>query len=500
MVIHEKLPFHHSWQEYLWTFVAATLVVTCGPFIGMNVGTTVLWEAIDRGFKGGLVESNNELTGLLMGRFIPWFERVTKPFNSKLVKNPEDAFLVNLAVFMCLGLPLLLSTFGRLHLQYGSSTMQALLLCYIYHVIRLGPMFMNFAYVYAVCHKEGHAAAARNGLFRPPLDRRGPFRFIFNWWVGLYFGVLPSTFAIGHSINHHKYNNGPADVITTSDRPRDDWRCFIAYIPRFGLYASNVSTTWQFCQEGMYKTAFNTILGSLYYLVFVGLVARAVSPWFSFAYIVYPFLEQTVLLSGVNWVWHAFLDPDDVENEYVASITILGGTINVLNEDSHVVHHQYPGMHWTTHPRLLTKHHSQYEKARGSVFYGTHTFEMLALILMADYDKMADRFVGRMPENAEAELFHDGFHDKDKFARPQCLIPHAEAAELIKTRLRFCWWGPRVTHKNDALLRQDAGTKLARLKEWEAAGAAGWGGDAPAGAELAEAPAAPAPQEGKKQR
>ena len=34
------------------------------------------------------------------------------------------------------------------------------------------------------------------------------------------------------------------------------------------------------------------------------------------------------------------LDPDDVENEYVASITILGGTINVLNEDSHVVHHQ----------------------------------------------------------------------------------------------------------------------------------------------------------------
>ena len=29
---------------------------------------------------------------------------------------------------------------------------------------------------------------------------------------------------MGHSINHHKYNNGPADVLSTCDRPRDDWR------------------------------------------------------------------------------------------------------------------------------------------------------------------------------------------------------------------------------------------------------------------------------------
>jgi hypothetical protein len=28
---------------------------------------------------------------------------------------------------------------------------------------------------------------------------------------------------------------------------------------------------------------------------------------------------------------------------YVLSITILGGPFNVLHEDYHVVHHQYPG-------------------------------------------------------------------------------------------------------------------------------------------------------------
>ena len=180
------------------------------------------------------------------------------------------------------------------------------------------------------------------------------------------------------------------------------------------------------------------------------------------------------MLSGINWVWHAFLDPDDVENEYVASISILGGTINVLNEDSHVVHHQYPGMHWTAHPSLLTRHLKQYEQAHGSVFYGTHTFEMLALILMADYAKMADRFVGHMPANAEGELFKCGTHDKDAVARPTCSVSHEEACELIKTRLRVCWWGPRATHNNAALLREDAGTTFTRAKEWDSDGALSW--------------------------
>ena len=190
-------------------------------------------------------------------------------------------------------------------------------------------------------------------------------------------------------------------------------------------------------------------------------------------------------------VWHAFLDPDDVENEYVQSITILGGTINVLNEDSHVVHHQYPGMHWTSHGKLLTKHTEGYKQRVGSVFYGTHTFEMLALILMADYDKLADRFVGHLPDNAEAELFGCGTHDKEKVARPQCPIPHAEAAELIKRRLQACWWGPRAKHGDVALLNAKAGMSFARAHEWEQEGllSAGEAAPPPAPAVAAAAPA-----------
>ena len=147
----------------------------------------------------------------------------------------------------------------------------------------------------------------------------------------------------------------------------------------------------------------------------------------------------------------------------------------VLNEDSHVVHHQYPGTHWTAHGRLLTKHLKAYETRVGSVFYGTHTFEMLALILMRDYDKLADRFIGRMPENAEAELFGCGTHDKSAVARPTCPISHEEAKALIKARLQACWWGPRAAHKDAALLSDKSGMAFVHAKEWEVDGSLGWG-------------------------
>lgn len=235
-------------SEWLSLVAGTVLLVVTGPPVGLIIGSTVVWEAIDRGFRGGLVESGCELSGVLLGRVLPWLTRLTTPFNKRFVKNEEDAFLVNAALFYGLGLPLLLRTFGRYHLAAqaaGAEESVSLAMCFVYHVLRIGPFFMNFAYVYSVCHKEGHQCAARSGLFAPPFDKRGPFRYIFNWWVGLYYGVMPASFAIGHSVNHHRYNNGPADVVSTSDKPRDDPVALLCYIPRMFLYACNISTVIQ---------------------------------------------------------------------------------------------------------------------------------------------------------------------------------------------------------------------------------------------------------------
>ena len=70
----------HGIKERVSLFVGAVLVLTIGPPVGAVVGSTVLWEAIDRGFAGGLVESGKELSGFIFARCIPLLERLTKPY------------------------------------------------------------------------------------------------------------------------------------------------------------------------------------------------------------------------------------------------------------------------------------------------------------------------------------------------------------------------------------------------------------------------------------
>jgi hypothetical protein len=301
-----------NWTERISFVCGVVLVLLTAPPVAIIIGSSVLWEAVDRGFKGGLVESGNELSGVLMGHFVPWVDRVTKGFNRRLVKREEDTFIVNAFWFYGLGMPLLLYLAGKYHTE---GVYSPYLICYVYHVLRIGPFFMNFAYVYSLCHKEGHATSARSGLFAPPFDKKGPFRLFFNWWVGPFYGVLPASFAIGHSINHHRYNNGPMDVTTTSDKPRDSWMALIAYVPRMFLYVSNISTVRQFCAEGLYNVAFKTVLGSAWYFAWVALIAHFYSWPFALAYVGYPFLENLLLLSCINFVWHGFIDPENVENE-----------------------------------------------------------------------------------------------------------------------------------------------------------------------------------------
>ena len=58
-----------------------------------------------------------------------------------------------------------------------------------------------------------------------------------------------------------RYNNGPLDVISTSDRRRDSFGNWLRYLPRFTLYALNISTLRQFFYEGEYKVVFKMMAG-----------------------------------------------------------------------------------------------------------------------------------------------------------------------------------------------------------------------------------------------
>ena len=358
------------------------------------------------------------LSIIALVKVAPWINLKLAPFNARFVKRPEDAFIVTCIFAQGIAVPLLFAASFLYTAHYGFSPV----LCLGYNVIRIGPYFMNFAYCYTLCHKEGHT---KKGFYKEPYNSWVPLRNVFNWWISLFFGVMPAAFAFGHSLNHHKYNNGMGDVATNADKPRDSFANFIAYLPRWTFYSLNISSIAQFLREENYTVALKMLGGCVYWWSWFAFWYNR-DACFALGYVLYPVSENLMLLAAINWSWHGFMDPDDPENEYVGSITIFGGQFNVMNEDYHVVHHQYPGAHWTEHPQKLTKHWDEYVKHRATCFEGTHAFEVFALMVSRDYNELASKFVDLRGERKGSLLSHEG------------------KVELIKARVRACSWGPRI--------------------------------------------------------
>lgn len=389
---HKGAYFHAGVTSHVigLVFLALTL-----PGAVICVGSSVAWFYIDP----------------LTPRLQTLVARVTLPAYRKLglTRRPEDAFMVNLAVLHGIFVPaLLFACFYHTVVLNGGQVCLPLALAY--NLFRIGPYFNGFAYAYTMCHKEGHT---RVGIFA---NKRFPNWW--NWWIGLFYGVVPTNFSFGHSINHHQYNGGEPDVISTWDRPRDSFLNYARYIPRFLLYAINITSAMQFKREGKSKVMARMFRGTFVYIAFIAMFGFY-SPAFAYFYLIYPFMESAMLLSAINWSWHSFLDPDE-DNVFAYSVTILDGEpkTNILNEDFHVVHHQYPAAHWTEHPALYKKHHDDYISNKATILRGTHAIEIFFLAILRQYDVFAEKFVDLSGK-----------------------MTHEEKKELVKLRLRHCAWG-----------------------------------------------------------
>ena len=426
-----------------------------GPFVFFSALLSTLIEAADRGFDGGVFLSQKEQTGFILGTVAPWLHRKTHPYFKHFVKQDVDSYMVGFALLFGLVVPSLMVMAGMHTLRTGEMSW---LLCLAYHQFRIGPFVMNFGYVYALSHREGHAIAANTGMWKPPLDKRGPLRYVFNYWIGIFFGIMPASFDVGHSIIHHKYSNDENDITTCADMPRDNWVSYVSYLPRFGLYSSNITTMIHFWQQGNAKHFNNTVIGTAWYIGFYATVRNYFGGTFALAYIGYPFVEQLFLLMMANWSWHVFLCPVNPTNENVLSTTILNGQINVLNEDAHVEHHRYPGAHWASTPAKLEKHRADYDDngkggkasvddpdSYGSVFKNTHVFELGGMCMAGALDELAKRFVGFIPDTHSDQLL--GVSAKQRHTMPDvpdCPLPLPVIEDLLRRRLRHCWFGPRA--------------------------------------------------------
>merc|ERR1712129_452506 len=74
-----------------------------------------------------------------------------------------------------------------------------------------------------------------------------------------------------------------------------------------------------------------------------------------------------------------------------------------------------------------------------------HVFEVGGLCVAGEYAELAKRFVGFVPPEREQTLLGVSAKQRPEVPDiPLCPLPQAEIEELLKARLRHCWFGPRA--------------------------------------------------------
>lgn len=253
---------------------------------------------------------------------------------------------------------------------------------WLYHILRVGPYLRHFAHAATLIHKEGH----ERGFLKCNVR-------IIEWFVAFFCGHIPELWALGHTKIHHIEDNGLADPTSTlfyKDRS-DVWN-FFQYMGQFYMYWCGWDIYYYFVRKNKLMFAQGMLNGIIaFYGIMLLLIAIDVR--FALAYYIFPHLEISVYLSAINWAWHCFIDPDDPDNGYVKSLTILKGHYDVWQEDFHAMHHMRTKKHWSNANKDYLEYFQEFVDNQATIFEDTQEFEIFIRVIARDFEYLAAHFV-----------------------------------------------------------------------------------------------------------
>lgn len=220
---------------------------------------------------------------------------------------------------------------------------------------------------------------------------------LFNHWIptvlGPFCGQSPGTYEVHHITMHHSEGNLTDDLSSTMAYQRDSIFSWLSYFFRFFFLILPEMAMYQ-ARKKRWKVMRKMIVGELgFYAFCVGM--SFVSLEATLAVFIIPFVAIRVLMMAGNWGQHAFVDPDEPDNDHKASITCINSRYNrrSFNDGYHISHHLVANRHWTDHPGELEDNVETYRENDAIMFEGLDFFLVWLLLMLKRYDTLANHFV-----------------------------------------------------------------------------------------------------------
>lgn len=217
-------------------------------------------------------------------------------------------------------------------------------------------------------------------------------RFI-TWTVGPFAGETPETYFVHHIGMHHAEGNLLADLSSTMQYRRDSVPGFLHYWASFFFFIHPALIRY-LVQRKRWVLVRRMVLGELGWLSAV--IGLSFISWqATLVVFIIPMVLSRFLMMAGNWAQHAFVAPEQPDNDRKSSIVCINTRYNrrCFNDGYHIGHHEKPNLHWTEMPRDFLNKQAKYIEDEAIVFEGIDYFEVWLMLMLKRYDVLARKMV-----------------------------------------------------------------------------------------------------------
>ena len=273
-----------------------------------------------------------------------------------------------------------------------------LLLVIAFYLSLYGVKFQRFVRMFSASHVEAHR---RHGYFSEKYDK--VFGRYFEFFLGYLYGNAPELGRTAHVCLHHRENSGPDDTRHNMRYDRTSRIDFLWYLSDNFWTVMGLAPYAYFKARGDEKSCRRMLRGmASYYAYFT---AVFIYDWrIGILFVLVPLLCMNFINAITAWVQHAFCDPDNPEDYFANTVTVVD-EVNFLNEGYHLCHHHRASLHWTEMPVHFERLRDRMKEAGSLVFRDLDFLGLfLELTLFHRMDVLAEKLVPWEPMNHEQKL------------------------------------------------------------------------------------------------